>query len=67
MPRTTGHMSTSTVGFAKFTGATVYYIYAAPSSQTDLKAELTVLQTFVANWNTDKAVSLASAARFSPR
>ncbi|KAI5831072.1 hypothetical protein K523DRAFT_319320 [Schizophyllum commune Tattone D] len=40
-------------GHATIAGGTVYYLYAAPTVKADLKHELEVLQTFLAQWNAD--------------
>jgi len=48
-------------GYAKINGGTVYYIFAAPSTNAALRNELAVLESFLAAWNADKSVREPSA------
>ena len=56
-------------GHATIAGGTVYYLYAAPTAKADLKHELEVLQTFLAQWNANAGVcqlSYSIRSRSSP-
>jgi len=45
--------SPSRAGHATIAGGTVYYLHEAPSSNTDRRNELRVLESFLAAWNSD--------------